>query len=159
MTYTLADAIRDEFERKHPRGKNTLLCVGLCRRRKDREEFRETPWHGRAAACKRCEGVTWLILQYEQQRWALEQEREKTRMLRRHVQRLRYAHFRPRYVMGPSSADTFAAYHQPYYDALERAQQRWAAAWTTALDPEAFERPEPTIKQRATRTRLTKENR
>ncbi|MBT2412664.1 hypothetical protein J7I94_19210 [Streptomyces sp. ISL-12] len=156
MTYTLADAIRDEFERTHLRGTSTLLCVA-CRRRKDREDFRETPWHGRAAACKRCEGVTWLILQYEQQqRWALEQEREKVRMLRRHVQHLRY---RRLLASVPSSADAFAAYHQPYYDALERAQQRWGAVWATALDPGAFERPEPKIKQRATRTRLTKENR
>lgn len=84
----------------------TLKCVN-CLRRKPRTEFRETPWHGRAAACGRCEGVTWMVLQYEQQRWALEQEREKTRMLRRHIQRLRYAHFRPRYVMGwPSSANS-----------------------------------------------------
>jgi hypothetical protein len=158
MTYTLADAIRAQFERTHPGGKNTLLCVGLCRRRKDREDFRETPWHGRAASCKRCEGVTWMVLQYEYQRWALEQEREKTRMLRRHVQRLRYAHVPQRYVMAHSSADTFAAYHQPYYDALERAQQRWGAVWATALDPGVFERPAPKIKQRATRTRLTKEN-
>ncbi|MYR43092.1 hypothetical protein [Streptomyces sp. SID5910] len=104
MMYTLADAIRDEFRRTHPGNRGVLKCTS-CYRRKDREEFRETPWHGRAAACKRCEGVTWLILQYEQQRWALAQEREKTRMLRRHVQRLRFAHYRPRYVMGwPSSA-------------------------------------------------------
>lgn len=130
MTYTLADAIRDEFERKHPRGKNTFLCVGLCRRRKDREEFRETPWHGRAAACKRCEGVAWLILQYEQQRWALEQEREKTRMLRRHVQRLRYAHFRPRYAMG----------------------------WPSMVSPLLTE-PVPETVWRRKRARLTKENR
>ncbi|WP_326812121.1 hypothetical protein [Streptomyces scopuliridis] len=50
---TLADAVRAQFERDHPRGKNTLLCVGLCRQRKDREDFRETPWHGRAANYQR----------------------------------------------------------------------------------------------------------
>lgn len=129
MTYTLADAIRDEFERKHPRGKNTLKCT-QCHRRKDREDFRETPWHGRAAACQRCEGVTWMVLQYERQRWALEQEREKVRMLRRHVQRLRYAHFRPRYVMG----------------------------WPSTVSPLLTE-PVPGTARRLKRTRLTKENR
>ncbi|KUF18845.1 hypothetical protein [Streptomyces silvensis] len=158
MTYTLADAIRDEFERKHPRGKDTLFC-DQCRRRKDREDFRETPWHGRAAQCIACERFRWIDHLYERERWLLAQERERTRMLRRYVHLLRLAHFPQRYVMGHSSADTFAAYHQPYYDAMDRAQQRWATAWATALDPEAFERPKPTIKQRATRTRLTKENR
>lgn len=88
-SYTLADAIRNEFERTHPRGKNTLLCVGLCRRRKDREDFRETPWHGRAASCKSCEGWRYRDELYERQRWALEQERAKVVMLIRHVQRLR----------------------------------------------------------------------
>ncbi|MFF3140410.1 hypothetical protein ACFVRU_01425 [Streptomyces sp. NPDC057927] len=100
MTYTLADAIRDEFERTHPRGKNTLLCVGLCRRRKDREDFRETPWHGRAAACKSCEGATWMTSHYEETRWKLEQEREKTRMFRRHLARTPYRMFARRYVLG-----------------------------------------------------------
>lgn len=90
MSYTLADAIRDEFERTHPRGTNTLLCDGICRRRKDREDFRETPWHGRAAACKSCEGATWLTSHYEELRWKLGQEREKTRMLRSYIQRLRF---------------------------------------------------------------------
>ncbi|MFF1625589.1 hypothetical protein [Streptomyces sp. NPDC058272] len=86
---TLADAIRDAFERAHPRGKNTLLCVGLCRRRKDRGDFRETPWHGRAAECKSCEGLRYRDELYEQQRWELEQQRTKVLMLIRHIQRLR----------------------------------------------------------------------
>ncbi|MEU3729973.1 hypothetical protein AB0E81_11270 [Streptomyces sp. NPDC033538] len=146
MTYTLADAIRDEFERTHPGNRGVLKCTH-CYRRKDREDFRETPWHGRAAACQRCEGVTWIVLQYEQQRWALEQERERTRMLRRHVQRLR---FRRLLTSVPSTADTFAAYHQPYYDALERAQHRWGAALATMSVPNP---------ERRKRARLTKENR
>ncbi|AKZ59182.1 hypothetical protein SAM23877_6137 [Streptomyces ambofaciens ATCC 23877] len=89
MTYTLADAIRDEFERTHPNGKNTLLCVGLCRRRKDRNDFRETPWHGRAARCTSCEGLRYVDELRYRQAWELEQERAKVRMLVRHIQRLR----------------------------------------------------------------------
>lgn len=146
MSYTLADAIRDEFERTHPNGTNTLLCVGLCRRRKDREEFRETPWHGRAGACKRCEGVTWAVLQYEKQRWALEQEREKVRMLRRHVQRIR---FRRLLASVPSSADALRAYHRPYYDALERRQRFYSAAYASL--------PWDEIRRSVKRKRLTKE--
>ncbi|MEU1200143.1 hypothetical protein ABZ446_28510 [Streptomyces sp. NPDC005813] len=102
MTYTLADAIREQFERDHPRGKNTLFCE-QCRRTKDRNDFRETPWHGRAAACKSCEGVNWLALRYEEQLWKLEQERAKVRMLRRHLQRLRLLHMYCKPLMKESS--------------------------------------------------------
>lgn len=86
--YTLADAIREQFERDHPHGKNTLLCDS-CRRRKDRNDFRETPWHGRAAACKSCEGWRYRDELYARQSWELEQERAKVLTLIRHVQRLR----------------------------------------------------------------------
>jgi hypothetical protein len=86
--YTLADAIRDEFERTHPRGKNTLLCDS-CRRRKDRNDFRETPWHGRTAQCKSCDGWRYKDELNLRDRWLLEQERAKVLMLIRHVQRLR----------------------------------------------------------------------
>jgi hypothetical protein len=55
----------------------------------EREDFRETPWHGRAAACKSCEGWRYRDELYERQRWELEQERAKVVMLIRHVQRLR----------------------------------------------------------------------
>lgn len=102
MSYTLADAIQAQFERDHPNGRGTLLCVH-CRRRKSRTDFRETPWHGRAAACKSCEGMTWLALQYEELRWKLEQERERTRGLRRGLALVRrvqlYRHYRQRYVL------------------------------------------------------------
>ncbi|MDH6625756.1 hypothetical protein M2271_003567 [Streptomyces sp. LBL] len=147
MTYTLADAIRAEFERTHPNGKDTLLCVGLCRRRKDREDFRETPWHGRAAACRRCEGSSWLQLRYEEQLWKLEQEREKVRMLRRHVARQR---FRLLLATAPRTADVLQAYEQPYYDAVERAQRRYTAAFAS-LPWDEMPRPKK-------RARLTKEN-
>ncbi|MDX2575919.1 hypothetical protein PV332_10545 [Streptomyces scabiei] len=147
MTYTLADAIRAQFERAHPNGKNTLLC-DQCRHRKDREDFRETPWHGRAVACKSCEGFRWIDHLYAEQCWQLEQERAKVRMLIRHVQRLRMQRILTPLV---SSADAFEAYHQPYYDALERAQRRFLAAYLTL--------PEPVFERRRKRARLTKENR
>jgi hypothetical protein len=95
VTYTLADAIRDEFERTHPGNRGALKCV-QCRRRKDREDFRETPWHGRAAACKRCEGMRLTDEYALLDRWLLEQERAKVRMLIRHVQRLRLQRIIPR---------------------------------------------------------------
>ncbi|WP_369147073.1 hypothetical protein [Streptomyces sp. R44] len=86
---TLADAVRLEFERTHPGGKNTLLCVGLCRRRLDREDFRETPWHGRAASCRRCEGFRYVDVLREQITWELVQAREKLRAYQRYAQTLR----------------------------------------------------------------------
>ncbi|MDX2794025.1 hypothetical protein [Streptomyces scabiei] len=147
MTYTLADAIRAQFERDHPNGKNTLLC-DQCRRRKDRECFRETPWHGRAAACRSCEGFRWVDHLYAEQCWELEQERQKTRMLIRHISRLR---FRRALTSAPSSADALRAYEQPYYDALERAHRRWSVALATI--------PIPNLERRLKRARLTKENR
>ncbi|WP_405620284.1 hypothetical protein [Streptomyces sp. NBC_00076] len=97
MTYTLADAIRAQFERTHPGGKNTLLC-DQCRRRKDRKDFRETPWHGRAADCKSCEGMRWVDELRLRQTWELEQERAKVVMLIRHIQRLRLQRIIPRDV-------------------------------------------------------------
>lgn len=85
---TLADAVRAQFERDHPHGKNTLLC-DRCRRRKDRTDFRETPWHGRAADCRDCERMRYTDELNIRDRWLLEQERARSRMLLRHVQRLR----------------------------------------------------------------------
>ncbi|MFD5161019.1 hypothetical protein ACFWMJ_23570 [Streptomyces hawaiiensis] len=80
------------------------------------------------------------------QRWELEQERAKVVMLVRHVQRLRLQRILTPMVR---SADAFEAHHQPYYDAVERAQRRFLAALVTTPIPE-FER-------RQKRTRLTQE--
>jgi NAD-dependent SIR2 family protein deacetylase len=111
----------------------TRLKCTRCLRRKPREEFRETPWHGRAAACQECERFRRIDHLYERQRWELEQQREKVRMLIRHVQRLRLQRMlRP----AVTSGEAFEAYHQPYYDAVERAQLRWLAAFTTLAVPE-----------------------
>ncbi|WP_432157785.1 hypothetical protein [Streptomyces sp. bgisy153] len=124
-----------------------LKCV-RCLRRKPRTDFRETPWHGRAAACAWCEDFRYVDHLYERQRWELEQSREKVRMLRRHVQRLRLQR-----ILTPSvrTADLMRAYEQPYMEAVERAHRRWAAVFMTLPIPE-FER-------RRKRQTLTKENR
>ncbi|MGW2950757.1 hypothetical protein [Streptomyces eurythermus] len=102
MTYTLADAIRDGFARDHPGNRGVLKCTS-CYRRKDRNDFRETPWHGRAAACLRCEGADWMTYRYEALLWTLEQEREKNRALRRHIMRTSYRCAPIRYVLGLES--------------------------------------------------------
>lgn len=145
MTYTLADAIRDEFNRTHPFGKNTLLCE-QCRQRKDREDFRETPWHGRAADCKSCEGMRWVDELRLRQTWELEQERAKVVMLVRHIQRLRLQ----RLIMSASSsADEYEKHVAAFREAVARRSLIWGAAWTTALTDAM---PEP---ERRKRARLT----
>lgn len=131
MTYTLADAIREQFERDHPRGKNTLLCVGLCRRRKDRKDFRETPWHGRAAECKRCEGMQWVDELRLRTEWQLTQERERARMYRRHISYLRLRRILDK-VPG-SSAALVREIEEPYVRAVARASERWARTLAFAV--------------------------
>lgn len=78
-----------------------LYCV-RCLRRKPREEFRETPWHGRAAACESCERFTYWDTQLARTQWELEQSRERTRGLRRGLRLVRersYHFYRQRYVL------------------------------------------------------------
>lgn len=152
MTYTLADAIRDQFERDHPRGRNTLLC-GWCRRRKDHNDFRETPWHGRAAACKPCEGGGWHKLQDERVRWELEQAREKLRAYQRYAARLK---FRLLLATAPKSADLLRAYEAPFVDAIERAQRRWAPAWAEVLTAALPEDDRPKRRRRSMNERTTR---
>lgn len=127
---TLADAIRAEFERTHPRNKNTLLCVGLCRRRKDREDFRELPTHGRAASCKSCEGNQWRHSYGDRTEWNLEQARQKLHMYQRYAARLR---FRLMVAEAPRTADLIRAYEQPFVDAVERSRRKWAPVISQAL--------------------------
>ncbi|WP_158943562.1 hypothetical protein [Streptomyces sp. NRRL S-378] len=128
--YTLADAVRDDFERRHPGGKNTLLCVGLCRRRRDREDFRETPWHGRAADCRTCEGGGWEYERAQRTYWELAQAREKLRAYQRYARALR---FRLLLKSGPTSAEALTVYEKPLYDALERAVSRQVHAWASVV--------------------------
>ncbi|GAB1326944.1 hypothetical protein [Streptomyces sennicomposti] len=102
MTYTLADAIRDEFKRKHPGNRGVLKCTS-CYRSKDREDFRETPWHGRAAACRSCERFTYWDEQLARTQWQLGQAREVARGLRHGLWLMRrkpFAFYRQRYALG-----------------------------------------------------------
>jgi hypothetical protein len=111
-----------------------LLCVGLCRRRKPRTEFRETPWYGRAASCRRCEswspGEAWAKEREERTYWELAQAREKLRAYQRYARALR---FRLLLKSGPTSGEAMAAYQKPYYDALERAVTCQAHAWSASI--------------------------
>lgn len=127
---TLADASRAQFERDHPRGKSTLLCVGLCRRRKDREDFRELPTHGRAASCMSCEGHTWRHTINDRTYWELEQARQKLRMYQRYAARLR---LRLILASAPHTADVIRAYEQPFVDAVERSRRTWTPVISQAL--------------------------
>lgn len=127
---TLADAIRGEFERTHPHGKNTLLCGG-CRRRKDRVEFRETPWHGRAEDCWNCEGGFSVNRMLRVSRgWELAQTQEKLRAYQRYAG---YLKLRLLLADAPRSADVIRAAEQPYRDAVERLWWKWAAGWHAAF--------------------------
>ncbi|MGW6638492.1 hypothetical protein [Streptomyces cyaneofuscatus] len=144
MTYTLADAVRAQFERDHPGGKNTLLCVGLCRRRKDRKDFRETPWHGRAAACLDCEGYgiggdrLWDRTYNERTLWNLEQAREKLRTYQRYASRLRAERYDGYWIgalmrSGPTFADVVEAREGSLTRAAEARRQRLAPLIAEAL--------------------------
>ncbi|MFJ6636596.1 hypothetical protein ACIQMR_35310 [Streptomyces sp. NPDC091376] len=92
---SLAEAVQREFERTHPGGKGALLCV-QCRRRKDRLEFRETPWHGRAACCSSCEGDQWRQHLDARTWWELVQAREKLRAYQRYASYLKLQQLAPR---------------------------------------------------------------
>lgn len=79
-----------------------LYCV-RCYLRKPRTDFRETPWHGRAAACQSCERFTYWDVQGARAQWQLEQAREMARGLRRGLRLVRGAQlrwYRQRYVIG-----------------------------------------------------------
>lgn len=113
-----------------------LLCAS-CRFHKPRTDFRETPWHGRAARCLRCEGGYdgvsdgyWRRRQEARTYWELEQTRQKLRAYQRYAQALRLQR-----LLTPvsSSADAFRAYERPYVDAVERHRQRWTSALSWAL--------------------------
>lgn len=142
---TLADAIAAQFERDHPNGKNTLLCVGLCRRRKDRKEFRELPTHGRAAACLDCEGYgiggarLWDRTYNDRVAWDLEQVREKLRTYQRYAQRLRAERYDGpplRIVLGMKSSTSGAYFpdrEAPWRRLVEARRQKWAPLVAEAL--------------------------
>lgn len=102
-----------------------LYCV-RCLLRKPRTDFRETPWHGRAAACMRCEAFRYVDELFERQRWQLEQERAKVRMYRRYVS---YLQFRRLLELAQvSTADAARAVEEPYRRVLARHTVRMARA-------------------------------
>ncbi|MFI9123855.1 hypothetical protein ACIGW0_31440 [Streptomyces bikiniensis] len=110
-----------------------LLCVGLCRRRRPRTEFRETPWHGRAAECIRCETFPGPAGRSQRQieedakaRWVQEQTEERLRMYRRYVHRLRWARFARPTVTSAEVVSEALAHHRAVEDAC---RLRWAMAW------------------------------
>lgn len=144
MVYTLADAIAAQFERDHPNGKNTLLCVGLCRRRKPRDDFRTTPWYGKAAECIRCETFPgpagrslWWIEYDARTEWNLEQAREKLRMYQRYAQRLRAERYDGHWVrafgISGLSAHLVEAHEAHFWRAVEARRQKWAPVIAEAL--------------------------
>jgi hypothetical protein len=130
---------------RHARDRTALLCTGLCRRHKPREEFRETPWHGRAAACIRCETFPgpagkslWQIDYDDRLHWELEQTRQKLHMYQRYAQRLkaeRYGGYPVRIAlgMGQTSGEFIRAYEAPFMDAVERRRRKWAPLVAEAL--------------------------
>jgi hypothetical protein len=125
---SLADAVRREFERTHPGGRGALLCLS-CRLHKDRAGFRETPWHGRAASCKTCEGDQWSKHLSERTFWELVQAREKLRAYQRYA---RFLRLRDLIRDVPSSADVVRAAESPVMDAYTRHVERWARVLTWA---------------------------
>ncbi|GAB7187128.1 hypothetical protein ATKI12_6959 [Kitasatospora sp. Ki12] len=74
-----------EYLERHARDDRTALKCARCYRRRPRLDFREMPWHGRAAACKFCEGSDRYLAFTARQAWQLGQEREKIRALRRRL--------------------------------------------------------------------------
>ncbi|MFD4699792.1 hypothetical protein [Streptomyces niveus] len=135
----LAFAPPDVFERavdthmdryRYERDRTALLCVGLCRRRKPREDFRELPTHGRAASCKSCEGHTWRHTYDDRVQWELEQARQKLRMYQRYAARLR---LRLILASAPRTADVIRAYEQPFVDAVEQSMRKLSPVISQAL--------------------------
>ncbi|OSC76499.1 hypothetical protein B5180_01715 [Streptomyces sp. BF-3] len=135
-----------EFRTAYRSGdRDTLLCTGLCRRRKPRDEFRTTPWHGKAAECIRCEtfpgpaGRSLWQTEYDaRMHWNLEQAREKLRMYQRYAQRLRAERYDGAWVaaftaMGQTSTDVFEAHETPWRRLVEARRQKWAPLIAEAL--------------------------
>jgi hypothetical protein len=114
------DAYRERY--RYARDRTALLCSGLCRRHKPRTEFRKTPNHGRAAACLDCEVRGLARGHYERQTWLLEQEREKTRALTKHLIRVKAQ--RDRMARAMTSGDVVRYVEIPFQDAMERRRKQ-----------------------------------
>ncbi|MFC8583206.1 hypothetical protein ACFUGD_01310 [Streptomyces sp. NPDC057217] len=115
-------------------------------RRRPREEFRETPWHGRAASCIRCETFPGpagrsqrQIEQEERTHWEHAQTRAKLRMYQRYAQTLRLERIPRKIMFGmgpiPSTWEEFSARMAPYYARREHYRRAWGpivAEWVRA---------------------------
>jgi hypothetical protein len=85
-------------------------------------------------------------------RWLLEQERAKTRMLLRHIQRLRLQ----RLIMSaPSSADAYRAYVGPTEERHARRVQHWGRVWSDVFATLYAPLPDAEPERRQKRARLT----
>ncbi|MFB7671317.1 hypothetical protein ACFC26_07850 [Kitasatospora purpeofusca] len=78
-----------EYLAEQARNDRTALKCLRCYRRRPRLEFRETPWHGRAASCRYCEGFSADARAEVEARWWLAQEQERVRGLRRGLEAVR----------------------------------------------------------------------
>lgn len=122
----------DYFAEQLRNDRTALYCTGLCYRRKPRDQFRETAWHGRAARCRDCEGGrAWDISYNERQAWLLEQERARTRMLRRHITRL---NLRLLMATAPTSADALRCEEKPLLDKAQRISASWRMTFLGAME-------------------------
>ncbi|MFJ9694918.1 hypothetical protein [Kitasatospora sp. NPDC101183] len=97
-----------EYLERHARDDLTALKCMSCRRRRTRTDFREMPWHGRAAACRSCEGTDRYLWLVDRRRWEMSQEREKVRALRRGLSLMRGQR-----DAAASDAEFCAAYKSP----------------------------------------------
>ncbi|MER5501348.1 hypothetical protein ABT096_29665 [Streptomyces sp. NPDC002561] len=113
-----------------------LKCVA-CYRHKPRDDFRETPWRGRAARCISCEtfpgpaGRSLWPVEYDARvQWELEQAREKLRMYQRFAARLKAERYIPqRVVLGmdqPTHTDAFRTRLRPWERVMEARRRKWA---------------------------------
>jgi hypothetical protein len=127
------DAYRERY--RYARDRTALLCWGLCRRHRPRAEFRETPNHGRAAACLDCEPRGFVRGHTDRFAWLLEQEREKNRTLTKHLARVKAQRDRMARVM--TSGDILTYRELDVTEALHRRQEQigpYIAAIASALE-------------------------
>ncbi|MFI8084339.1 hypothetical protein ACIF6L_26495 [Kitasatospora sp. NPDC086009] len=113
-----------------------LKCAG-CYRRKPRLEFRETPWHGRSARCKFCEGYDYRATWSYELRWQLGQEKERFRGLSRGLEAVRRQRdelaFRARILRAMHGvAEDYAFRYAESAGHARRSAARYRSAWLSA---------------------------
>ncbi|WP_329168340.1 hypothetical protein OG709_30010 [Streptomyces sp. NBC_01267] len=124
--------------RRRGHERTELKCVS-CGWHKPPDDFREMPWHGRAASCIRCETFPgpdgrslWQIEHDERTHWDLVQAREKLRMWQRYASWLKGGgHYRHCYVMGMGQPPSTAV--RPWERVMEARRRKWAPLVEEAL--------------------------